>query len=95
MSKSMMVDLDVVRQHPHAAPLEYLAGVELTKGPNATWKQLAFIAHRMNMTKEERQKWYRTANSIPLTKEAAGIIIARLNERDAMFEELQIMLHDN
>jgi hypothetical protein len=44
----------------------------------ATYKQLAAIAHRVGMSKEQRVKWYRIAESIPLSQRHAGHIMDRL-----------------
>ena len=57
-----------------------------TYGP--TYKQLAYIAHRVGMTKEQRIGWYRAAEELPLTARHAGHIIARLDDSDAMAAEL-------
>jgi hypothetical protein len=46
----------------------------------ATYKQLAAIAHSVGMTKPERARWYRVAESIPLSQRHAGHILARLKK---------------
>lgn len=49
----------------------------------ATYKTLAAIAHRVRMSKPERVRWYRIAESIPLSQRHAGHIISRLPDRAA------------
>ncbi|MDP9477884.1 MAG: hypothetical protein M3R38_19745 [Actinomycetota bacterium] len=44
----------------------------------ATYRQLAAIAHEAGMTKPERQKWYRLAESLPLSQRHAGHILTSL-----------------
>jgi hypothetical protein len=45
----------------------------------ATYKQLAAIAHRAGMSKQERIEFYRIGEFIPLTSRHAGHILARLS----------------
>lgn len=81
----------------HWEPLEYLAGAEYP-GPmasvreGATFKSLAYVGHRLGMNADERQRWYKIASRLPLSQAHVGIIIARLNERDTMLEELDALL---
>jgi len=49
----------------------------------ATYRQLAAIGHRAGMSKQERTRWYRIAESIPLSQRHAGHILCRLRERAA------------
>jgi hypothetical protein len=49
----------------------------------ATYKSLAAIAHRAGMSKPERVRWYRIAESVPLSQRHAGHIIKRMQERAA------------
>jgi hypothetical protein len=49
----------------------------------ATYKQLAAIGHRAGMDKAERVRWYKLAESIPLSQRHAGHILGRLQERAA------------
>ena len=44
----------------------------------ATYKQLAAIGHRLGMSSQERYRWYKVAESIPLSQRHAGHIISRL-----------------
>ena len=46
----------------------------------ATYKSLAAIGHRAGMSKEQRVRWYRICESIPLSQRHAGHIITRLQE---------------
>jgi hypothetical protein len=43
----------------------------------ATYKMLAFIAHRADMDAQERREWYGIAEELGLTQRHAGHIIAR------------------
>ncbi len=54
-------------------PVEGLAH-EQRRG--ATYKKLAAIGHAWGMTKAERVRWYRVAESIPLSDRHAGHILA-------------------
>ncbi len=49
----------------------------------ATYKQLAAIGHRAHMSKAERVRWYRLAESIPLSQRHAGHILGRLQKAAA------------
>ena len=44
----------------------------------ATYKQLAAIGHRVEMSKPERVQWYRIAESVPLSQRHAGHILSKL-----------------
>jgi len=46
------------------------------QGRGATYKRLAAIGHAFGMTKAERVRWYRVAESIPLSDRHAGDILA-------------------
>lgn len=60
----------------------------------ATYKMLAYIAHRAGMTSQERQGWYETAQEIGLTQRHAGHIIARLDDIDQTITEAEAFLED-
>jgi hypothetical protein len=45
----------------------------------ASYKQLALIAHLAKMSTEERSRWYRISESIPVSQRHAGFIISRLS----------------
>src|SRR5215210_2238721 len=60
----------------------------------ATYKSLAYIAHRMNISGKDRQSWYELARGIPLSQAHVGLIIARLDERDTMLSGLETMLEE-
>jgi hypothetical protein len=49
----------------------------------ATYKQLAAIGHRVDMTKAERGQWYRIAESVPLSQRHAAHILNELDRRAA------------
>jgi hypothetical protein len=49
----------------------------------ATYKQLAAIGHRVGMTKEERVKWYRIGESVPLSSWHANHILKKLSREAA------------
>jgi hypothetical protein len=44
----------------------------------ATYKQLAAIGHKVSMDKGQRVRWYRIAESIPLSRRHAGHILGKL-----------------
>jgi hypothetical protein len=46
----------------------------------ATYRQLAAIAHRAGMSKPQRVRWYRIAESIPLSARHAGHLFARVQK---------------
>jgi hypothetical protein len=77
-------------------PLEFLYGAEYPTNSasameGATYKSLAYVAHRMGMSDEDRKHWYSLAKGIPLSQAHIGIILARLDERDAMIAELETL----
>lgn len=47
----------------------------------ASYKQLAYIAHLVGMSGAQRTRWYRIAESIPLSQRHAGHIIKGLQVR--------------
>jgi hypothetical protein len=49
----------------------------------ATYKQLAYIGHLVGMSKTERTRWYRIAESIPLSQRHAGHVLAHLQREAA------------
>jgi hypothetical protein len=51
-------------------------GLAHEQGRGATYKKLAAIGHAWGMTKAERVRWYRVAESIPLSDRHAGHILA-------------------
>ncbi len=51
-------------------------GLAHEQGRGATYKRLAAIGHAWGMTKAERVRWYRVAESIPLSDRHAGHILA-------------------
>jgi hypothetical protein len=74
-------------------PLEYLEGAEypgdcVAVREGATYKSLAYIAHRFGFNDEDRQLWYRIAKRLHLSQAHIGCIVARLNDRDELFAEL-------
>jgi hypothetical protein len=48
------------------------------QGQGATYRSLAALAYRANMSKMERVQWYRIAESIPLSQRHVGHLMARL-----------------
>ena len=77
-------------------PFLYLEGAECPDNTaafeGATYKSLAYIAHRVGMSAEERTQWYNIARRAALSQAHVGCIIARLNERDSMIDGLEKML---
>jgi hypothetical protein len=73
----------------HGALLEMLTGCnplahlahEQERG--ASYKRLAAAGHMVGMTMSERSRWYRVAESIPLSDRHVGHILARLKRRAA------------
>jgi len=49
----------------------------------ATYKSLAFAAHRSGMSTTERVRWYRIAESIPLSQRHIGHILSRMVQQAA------------
>jgi hypothetical protein len=49
----------------------------------ASYRRLAAIGHRVGMSKAQRVKWYRLAESIPLADRHAGHILGKLNRAAA------------
>jgi hypothetical protein len=49
----------------------------------ATYKQLAAIGHAIGLSKPERVRWYRIAESIPLSQRHAGHILGKLQRAAA------------
>jgi hypothetical protein len=48
----------------------------------ASYKQVALIAHLVKMSTQERSRFYRIAESIPLSQRHAGHIISRLQDSE-------------
>jgi hypothetical protein len=88
------------RRYPHdpaLEPVEYLANAPYPDNTSATrkgasYRSLAYVAHRLGMSDEERKRWYVAARELPLSQAHFGTIIARLNERDAAISGLEEML---
>jgi hypothetical protein len=57
---------------------EYDAALYRQQHQGATYKQLAAIAYRAGMSKAQRSRWYRIAESVPLSQRHAGHILTRL-----------------
>jgi hypothetical protein len=49
----------------------------------ASYRHLAFIGHRVGMTKAQRQRWYEIARRIPLSEAHAAHLIASLSRSEA------------
>ncbi len=49
----------------------------------ATWKQVAAIAHAARMTYQQRQEFYKVAESVGLSQRHAGYILGRLKNEEA------------
>lgn len=49
----------------------------------ATWRSVAAIAHEAGLSYEQRQRWYRIAEYVPLSQKMAGHILSRLKEEAA------------
>jgi hypothetical protein len=60
-----------------------LPGFEDKQGRGATYKQLAAVAHIAGMSKAERVRWYRIAESVPLADRHAGHLLGKLKRRAA------------
>ena len=54
----------------------------------ATYKSLAYIAHRLGMDDNDRKVWYGIAQRLCLSQAHIGCIIARLDERNELFADL-------
>ena len=54
----------------------------------ATYKSLAYVAHRLGMEDEDRKAWYNIAQRLCLSQAHVGCIITRLDERDELFADL-------
>lgn len=84
--------LEVAGDIRGSEPLTYLEGAiypgDDSARQGATYKSLAYIAHRLGMSKEDRQNWYGVARGAALSQAHAGTIIARLNERDELYADL-------
>jgi hypothetical protein len=84
----------VIPEKRHAwEPIEYLEGAEypgdcVAVREGATYKSLAHVAHRFGVDDDDRQTWYRITKRLCLSQAHVGCIIARLNERDKLFAEL-------
>lgn len=73
-------------EHPYSAVLWLLANCalathgrpQLQERRGASYKQLAAIAYAVGMSYPERLKWYKVAESVPLSQRHAGHILGRL-----------------
>ena len=74
----------VLRLLSSCRPVEAEAGpVHEQHRVGATYKQLAAIGHAVGMTKEERVKWYRIAEAVPLSQRHANHILTKLSREAA------------
>jgi hypothetical protein len=83
--------------NPATEPLELLANAEYPPDTSATrngatYRSLAYVSHRFGMDRDQRNRWYEVARALPLSQAHVGIIVARLNERDAAIADLENML---
>ena len=62
---------------------EPLAEFEDKQRRGASYRQLAAVGHLAGMSKSERTRWYRVAESVPLTDRHAGHLLGRLKRRAA------------
>ena len=62
---------------------EPLAGFEDKQRRGASYRQLAAVGHLASMSKSERIRWYRVAESVPLSDRHAGHLLGRLKRRAA------------
>jgi hypothetical protein len=62
---------------------EPLAGFEDKQRRGASYRQLAAVAHQVGMMKTECVRWYRIAESVPLSDRHAGYLLGRLKRRAA------------
>jgi len=74
-------------------PVELLEGATypgdcVAAREGATYKSLAYVAHRLSMDDEDRKAWYNIAQRLCLSQAHIGCIIARINERDELFADL-------
>ena len=76
--------------------LAYLEGAEYRdprgSSMGATYKQLAYIAHQIGMSKNQRIVWYDSSRKLNLSQAHAGTIIVRLRESAKLFDELEEFL---
>ena len=49
----------------------------------ATYRQVAYIAHLVGMSKPERVRWYEICRAVPLSQRHAGHLIARLQDAES------------
>jgi len=54
----------------------------------ATYKPLAYVAHRLGMDDDDRKVWYSIAQKLCLSQAHVGCIIARINDREELFSDL-------
>jgi hypothetical protein len=74
-------------------PIEFLQGATYpgdcaAAKEGATYKSLAYVAHRLGMDDDDRKVWYGIARRLCLSQAHIGCIIARINERDELFADL-------
>lgn len=94
--------LEIFRENACRAytPLQYLEGatypdVEALAMQGASYKSLAKIAHLMNLSEKQRQKWYTVAQEVYLSQAHAGTIIGRINETEDMMHGLNELLAEH
>jgi hypothetical protein len=76
---------------PYATPLRlletvgtaYFGPLEHQQRRGASYRQLCAVAHAVGMTKAQRVRWYRIAESIPLSRRCAGHILSQLKKEAA------------
>jgi hypothetical protein len=54
--------------------------MERNQERGASYKQLAAIGHKLGFTKPQRVRWYRIAESVPLSDRHAGHILGRIDD---------------
>jgi len=74
-------------------PIELLEGATFpgdcaAAREGATYKSLAYGAHRLSMDDEDRKAWYGISQRLCLSQAHIGCIIARINEREELFADL-------
>jgi len=62
---------------------EYDATLYRQQYVGASYKSLAAIAYRAGMSKAQRSRWYRIAESVPLSQRHAGHLLEHLQRRAA------------
>lgn len=79
---------------PHGSLLRLLADCQSAGSASsdertgASYRQLAYVAYRARMTKEQRSEWYEIVKRILLSQRHVGHLIARLDEVERGLGEL-------